>query len=191
MTNNLEQILAFIVEIDKLKRVSRMTKPVGLERHENSAEHSWHVALVALLLADEADQEIDVQRVVKMMLIHDIVEIDCGDVFVYDTQARDAIQECEQKAAKRIFGMLPQGRGEEFLGLWEEFEAGDTPEAQYAKAVDRIVPALQNINSEGSSWQTHGITLEQVLENNSKIRGISERVWQHMRGKIEKSELWE
>lgn len=138
----LDQQLAFILEIDKLKEVLRQTRLITGERRENSAEHSWHIALLAILLAEYANTPVDVLRVVKMLLIHDIVEIDAGDTFAYSAvpKAEQALR--EQLAAQRIFGLLPPDQEEEFVALWEEFEAGATPEAQFAHALDRFMPFL-------------------------------------------------
>lgn len=167
----------FILELEKLKSVLRKTKPVGQERYENSAEHSWQTALTAMVLLDEAAPDLDHLKVLKMLLIHDVVEIDCGDVFVYDQAARAAVQEAEEKAAARIFGLLPQPLGSELLQLFREFESRATPEAQFAKAVDRINPVLQNLSAGGQSWVEHGITRQQVLDMNREIKNASPALW--------------
>ena len=167
----------FILELEKLKGVLRKTRPVGLERYENSAEHSWQTALTAMVLLEEAPDEIDALKVLKMLLIHDVVEIDAGDVFVYDTNARAEIAEQEAEAAARIFGLLPAAIGEELLQLWHEFEGRQTAESRFAKAVDRINPVLQNLASEGHSWVENDIARHRVLAMNQEIETASPELW--------------
>lgn len=169
--------IQFILELDKLKAVLRQTKPVGLDRFENSAEHSWQAALTALVLLEEAEPEVDPLTVLKMMLIHDVVEIDAGDVFTYDELARADIAEKEEAAARRIFGMLPEPLGEELLQLWLEFEAAQTPSAKFAKAIDRVCPVLQNLASEGEGWVRHGISRQRVIKKNEDIAKASPKLW--------------
>ncbi|MEP1207872.1 MAG: HD domain-containing protein [Rhizobiaceae bacterium] len=169
--------IEFILELEKLKAVLRKTKPVGLERYENSAEHSWQTTLTALVLLDDAPAEIDALKVLKMLLIHDVVEIDAGDVFVYDTNARAEIAEQEAAAAERIFGLLPQTIGDELLQLWHEFEGRQTAESKFAKAVDRINPVLQNLAANGQSWVENDIARHRVLAMNSEIEAASPELW--------------
>ncbi len=167
----------FIVELDKLKAVLRQTKPVGLERLENSAEHSWQAAMTAMILLEDAGPEVDTLTVLKMMLIHDVVEIDAGDVFTYDESAREEIAVTEVAAAHRIFGLLPGKLGDELLALWLEFEAAKTPSAIFAKAIDRVCPVLQNLTSEGESWVRHGISRQRVIKKNEGIADASPELW--------------
>ncbi len=169
--------IEFILELEKLKGVLRKTKPVGQKRYENSAEHSWQTAMTAMILLDEAPDDLDVLKVLKMLLIHDVVEIDAGDVFVYDTNARSDIAELEAQAAQRIFGLLPDSIGEELLQLWHEFEERQTAESKFAKAVDRINPVLQNLASDGQSWVENSIPRERVLEVNREIQAASPQLW--------------
>ena len=136
--------IEFIKEIDKLKYIQRKTKLFNSDRNENDAEHSWHLAVMALILTQHANTDIDILKVVKMVLIHDIVEIDAGDVFIYDTQKNHSNTDEELMAAKRIFGILPKEQAEEFIAVWEEFEAGETNEAKFARSMDRLEPLLQN-----------------------------------------------
>lgn len=173
----LDQQLAFILEIDKLKEVLRQTRLITGERRENSAEHSWHIALLAILLAEYANTPVDVLRVVKMLLIHDIVEIDAGDTFAYSAvpKAEQALR--EQLAAQRIFGLLPPDQEEEFVALWEEFEAGATPEAQFAHALDRFMPFLHNFHGNGGTWRLFDVSYEQVLQRMHPVRAGSETLW--------------
>jgi putative hydrolase of HD superfamily len=149
----LEQQIAFLVEIDRLKQVLRRTRLVGGERRENSAEHSWHIAVIALVLAEYSNAEIDLARVIKMLLVHDIVEIDAGDTFAFDTAGYLDKADRERVAADRIYGLLPEDQARELRGLWEEFEAETTPEAQFANLADRLMPALQNYNNDGGTWR--------------------------------------
>ena len=172
-----EQKIKFIIELDKLKAVLRQTKPVGLNRFENSAEHSWHTALTALVFLEDAGPEVEPLTVLKMMLLHDVVEIDAGDVFAYDESARAEIAEAEEASAHRIFGMLPGKIGDEFLALWLEFEAAKTPSAIFAKAIDRVCPVLQNLASEGESWVRNGISRPRVIAKNEGITAASPKLW--------------
>ena len=185
----LEQQLTFIKEIDKLKDIYRRSYLLSQTRKENSAEHSWHVALMALLLKDHADNEINVGRVVEMLLIHDIVEIDAGDTFCYDEKGLQSQHERERKAADRIFGLLPDDQGKRFLDLWLEYEAEETDDARFAGAVDRLMPLLHNLGTEGKSWNENGIVKEQVLNRNSKIGKSASRIWEYL--EVELSEAVE
>ncbi|MEM9733482.1 MAG: HD domain-containing protein [Pseudomonadota bacterium] len=181
----MKNTIAFVNEMDKLKAVLRQTKPTGLERYENSAEHSWHTAMAALVLLDDAPAGVDALQVLKMLLIHDVVEIDAGDVFTYDEAARAAVAEAEEKAAIRIFGMLDSPLGHELLALWREFEAGETANARFAKALDRVGPCLQNLEQEGASWVKHGISRQRVLAKNKAIADASPALWEEIRARIE------
>jgi putative hydrolase of HD superfamily len=149
----LERQIAFLVEIDRLKQVLRRTRLVGGERRENSAEHSWHIAVIALVLAEYSNAPIDAGRVIKMLLVHDIVEVDAGDTFAFDAAAYLDKAERERVAADRIFGLLPADQERELRALWEEFEAEETPEARFANLADRLMPALQNYNNNGGTWR--------------------------------------
>ena len=179
--------LAFIAEIDRLKAVLRQNRVLRGERRENSAEHSWHLALMALVLAEHANQPVDLLRVVKMALLHDLVEIDAGDTFVYDQVGRAQQVEREQAAAQRIFGLLPADQSAEFRALWDEFEAAETMEARFGKALDRLAPVLLNVASSGQAWREHGVGADQVLSLNSRIALGSEALWQVARQAIEEA----
>lgn len=181
---NIEKILEFIVEIEKLKDVHRKTRPVGLERFENSAEHSWHVCLTALMLKDYANEEIDINRVIKMLLIHDLGEIDAGDTIVYAAHTSE-YQATEKAGISRLFNLLPDGMSDEFLDLWQEFESGETADARFAKAIDRVPPLLHNLHGEGHSWKAHGVTKEQVFSVNQRIEAGSKDLWSVIRKKLE------
>lgn len=173
-------VIHFLMEIDKLKLVERRTKIIGHGRPENSAEHSWHFAVAAMSLTPFAPENVDISRVVQMALLHDIVEIDVGDVLVYDLAARAAIADKEAVAAIRLFGLLPEPQSTQFLQLWQEYEAGISADARFAGALDRILPILQNLHNEGQSWRENGISLEQVLQRNALVGESWPELWQHV-----------
>ncbi len=179
--------IAFMVEMDKLKRILRRTRLVGGDRRETSAEHSWHIAVMAPILAEYSPVPIDVAKVVRMMLAHDIVEIDAGDTFVYDVAANADKEEREQKAADRLFGMLPADQAAEMRALWDEFEARETPEARFAAALDRLQPLLNNYHNEGGAWQQHGIRYEQVIERNRHMAAGAPALWEFTKRFIDES----
>ncbi|MDE2999781.1 MAG: HD domain-containing protein [Gemmatimonadota bacterium] len=186
--DRLERQIAFITEIDKLKQVLRRTYLIDGERRENSAEHSWHLAVMAVLLSEYAREELDLARVVKMLLLHDVVEIDAGDTFAYDEAAHADKEERERRAAERIFNLLPADMAGEAFALWEEFEAGATPEAKYAEALDRLQPILLNCGSGGIAWREHGISSEQVIARNRHIELGAPALWTYVRGLIDRAE---
>lgn len=184
----LEKQLKLLIELDRLKSVLRRTRVKSAEKRlENSAEHSWHVALMAILMEEHANEPVDIARVVKMLLLHDVVEIDAGDLFVYDTAASAEQEEKELKAAQRLFGMLPQEQGEELFELWTEFESAASADAKFAKALDRIIPMLLNYHNQGQSWLEHGVTREQALTVNQKIQFGSEALWDKAKQIIEEA----
>lgn len=185
--NQIDEIFSFIVEIEKLKNVIRKTKPVGLNRYENSGEHSWHVCLVALLFKEYANFEINIDRVIKMLLIHDLGEIDAGDTIIYAGETKE-IKELEAVGAQRVFGLLPDHLAEELLLLWREFEEGITPDAIYAKSIDRIPPLLHNLYGNGHSWKDNNVSPEQVYSINSRIAKGSEQVWESLKLKLKAAE---
>jgi putative hydrolase of HD superfamily len=176
-SNRLAQQIAFIVEIDKLKRILRQTLLTDASRQENSAEHSWHIALMAIVLAEYAPAEVDLLQAVKLLLIHDLVEIDAGDTFCYDLSGNQSKAQRELAAADRLFGLLPPEQGAELRSLWEEFEAQATPEAKFAAALDRLQPILNNQQTGGASWQKHGITSEQVLRRMQPVQEGAPELW--------------
>jgi putative hydrolase of HD superfamily len=171
------QQLRFIVEIDKLKRVLRRTLLTDKSRRENSAEHSWHIALMAPILAEYAAEDVDVLRVVKMLLVHDLVEIDAGDTFAYDADGHLDKEDRERAAADRIFGLLPADQRRELRELWDEFEVSESADARFALALDRLQPLLQNVHADGGTWRSHGVTQEQVLERMLPIKRTSDLLW--------------
>ena len=176
-TDTLLQQISFIKEIDKIKFIQRKTKLLNSNRHENDAEHSWHLAVMTLVLAEHANTPIDVLKVVKMVLIHDVVEIDAGDTFIYDTQNNHSNTVNERKAAKRIFGLLPQQQADEFIAIWEEFEAGLTNEAKFAKSMDRLEPLLQNTSNNGGTWREFDVDYSKVYEKKLAIKDGSLTLW--------------
>ncbi|RKN87006.1 HD domain-containing protein [Paenibacillus ginsengarvi] len=176
----LEQQLSFIIEIDKLKHIFRKTRLVRSDRFENDAEHTWHLAMMAVVLYEHANEpDLDLLTVLKMLLIHDLVEIDAGDTFAYDEKGLEGKFEREQAAAQRLFGMLPDDQKDEFIGLWMQFEARETKEAKFAAAVDRLQPMLFNYENEGQSWKEHGISSDRVLERNKHIAQGSTELWRY------------
>lgn len=166
----LEQQLAFVLEIDKLKTVLRQTLLTDMSRRENTAEHSWHLGVMAMLLTEYAVEPVNVLRAIKMVLVHDIVEVDAGDTFAYDGLANQDKEDREQRAAQRLFGMLPEEQGREFHELWNEFEARRTPESKYANAIDRLQPLLHNWKTEGGTWRIHKVTKPAVLRRMEPVK---------------------
>ena len=173
----LEQQMAFLLELDKAKSVYRRTYVTAEDRLENDAEHMWHLALFVLVLAEHAATAIDVARAMSLVLLHDIVEIDAGDVFIYDEGAAAEKEAKEVAAADRIYGLLPDDQRDYLRGLWEEFEANETPEARFARSVDRLAPLLLNHASEGRPWREHGITAGRVRHVNGKINDGAPALW--------------
>ena len=176
--DQLLQQINFIKEIDKIKYIQRKTKLFHSDRPENDAEHSWHLAMMTIVLAEHSDVPVDVLKVLKMVLIHDIVEIDAGDTFIYDTQKSHSNTENELIAAKRIFGLLPDEQAEELIEIWQEFEAGETPEARFAKAMDRIEPLLQNTSNNGGTWREFDVDYSKVFEKKKVIAQGSATLWE-------------
>lgn len=184
--NRLQQQIEFILEVDKLKQVFRQSRITDGSREENDAEHSWHLALMAILLTEYSNHpKIDVLKVLKMLLIHDLVEIDAGDTFIYDTDKNQNKRERENYAAKRIFGLLPSDQEKEFMELWEEFEAGNTPEAKFSAAMDRLQPSLLNYRTQGHTWKKFGIKYDRVIHKNRQIAEGSTILWDYYQELLE------
>ncbi len=177
----LDRQIAFTLELDRLKQVERRTWLLDRTRRENDAEHSWHLAMLALVFADQAGPEVAIDRVVRMLLIHDLVEIDVGDSFLFDDEAAADQQACERRAADRIFGLLPPDQGLALRALWDEFEARVTPDARFAKALDRFQPLLHDHLTDGGSWRDHAVTAAQVADRLSVIGDGAPRLWDHAR----------
>lgn len=191
----LEQQINFILEIDKIKKISRQTYLADGSRPENDAEHSWHLATMCFLLKEYANEEFDVLHTIEMVLIHDMIEIDAGDTYAYDSEANKSKRERELKAADRIFNLLPPDQAEYVRGLWDEFEEGDTPEARFANTLDKIQPLLLNDASGGTAWKSHGVHLAQILKRNEKTPKGSESLWEYckpiLKENIEKGNIIE
>jgi putative hydrolase of HD superfamily len=184
----LSQQINFICELDKLKQVQRQTWLMDGRRQENSAEHSWHIAVMAMVLAEYAPaRELDLARVVQMLLVHDIVEIDAGDTFCYDTAAVAHQAADEERAAERLFGLLPVDQAEYFRGLWNEFEDRETSESLLANALDRLQPILNNYYSNGKSWQIHGVAKDQVRQRNRMMGDGAPELWAFIEGLLKRA----
>lgn len=183
----IEKQISFIVEIDKVKNIFRQTLLVDGNRKENDAEHSWHIALMAILLKEYAEEEVDVLKVMTMVLLHDLVEIDAGDTYAYDTVAAASKREREVKAAERIFGMLPEDQGSYFRALWDEFEEYETADAKYAHLLDNFQPLLLNDASGGISWREHGVKKSQIYKRNERIEETSETIWKKIQELVDKN----
>lgn len=176
----LTQQIEFIAECDRLKEVFRQTLNTHSRRAENDAEHSWHLCLCVIVLAEHANvPTLDILRVLKMLIVHDLVEIDAGDTFAYDTAAMAGQHAREAVAAERIFGLLPPDQAREFRALWDEFEAKETPEAKFATAVDRFQPMLLNCRSQGAAWRRHGVTHDRVVARNRHIADGCDPLWRY------------
>lgn len=178
-TDNLVKQISFIKEIDKLKYIQRKTKLFNSNRPENDAEHSWHLAMMTVVLAEHSNKPIDVLKVLKMVLIHDIVEIDAGDIFIYDTVKNHANTDQERIAAKRIFGLLPPKQAEGFIAIWEEFEEGITDDAKFAKSMDRFEPLLQNASNKGGTWAEFKVDYQKVYAKKKAIKEGSTSIWSY------------
>ena len=186
-TDNLLRQINFIKEIDKVKYIQRKTKLFNSDRNENDAEHSWHLAMMTLVLAEHSDVPIDILKVLKMVLIHDIVEIDAGDTFIYDTAKSHSNTDEERIAANRIFGLLPKEQADEFIAVWEEFESGQTNEAKFAKSMDRFEPLLQNTSNNGGTWAEFDVDYTKVYEKKKAIKDGSSAIWQYAEHLINES----
>jgi putative hydrolase of HD superfamily len=184
----LDQQMRFVGEIDRLKGVLRQTMLAGPGRRENSAEHSWHLAMMAVTLGEHAPPGTDISRVTAMLLLHDLVEIDAGDLFVYADDAQQARQEeAERAAADRLFALLPPDQAARFRGLWDEFEERRTPEARFARGLDRLQPMLENLTAGGGTWKEHGITADRVLDKVKLIEDGSPSLGRYAAGLVERA----
>ncbi|MGD9902726.1 MAG: HD family hydrolase [Vicinamibacterales bacterium] len=181
----MQPIVDFILELDRLKTVTRRTRPLGLDRQENSAEHSWHIAVMATSLVQHAAEPVNLDRVIRMLLVHDIGEIDTGDTMVYTTEGLAERKAGERAAVTRIFGLLPEGRGAELLALWEEFEAEQTAEARFAHAMDRAVPVLLNLANDGQSWVDNGIDYHRVVARvGPQVKAGCPALWDYLEQRL-------
>ncbi|MFQ4136050.1 HD domain-containing protein [Nodosilinea sp. PGN35] len=188
MTNQrLQQQIAFVVEIDRLKQVLRQTLLIDASRRENSAEHSWHLAMMALVLAEYAPVGVDIQRAIHQVLVHDLVEIDAGDTFCYDSAGHKDKAQREQQAADRIFGLLPAPVAQDLRQLWDEFESQTTPTARFAAALDRMQPLLHNWRTGGGTWRQHSICRAQVMQRMAPVETGAPELWPFVLEVIEES----
>lgn len=183
----LKKQMEFIIEVDKLKNIIRQTNLTNGERKENDAEHSWHLALMAVFLSEYAKEPVDVLQVIKMVLIHDLVEIDAGDTYLYDESGNGTKAAREQKAAERIFNILPGDQAEELFQLWQEFEDRKTPESKFANTLDRIQPVLLNDATEGRAWREHDVCIDQIMSKNEYTSQGSDVLWAYIQEVFEKN----
>lgn len=183
----LKKQMEFIIEVDKLKDIIRQTNLTNGERKENDAEHSWHLALMAVFLSEYAKEPVDVLQVIKMVLIHDLVEIDAGDTYLYDEAGNSTKAAREQKAAERIFNILPGDQAEELFQLWQEFEDRKTPESKFANTLDRIQPVLLNDATEGRAWREHDVCIDQIMSKNEYTSQGSDVLWAYIQEVFEKN----
>ena len=183
----LKKQMEFIIEVDKLKDIIRQTNLTNGERKENDAEHSWHLALMAVFLSEYAKEPVDVLQVIKMVLIHDLVEIDAGDTYLYDEAGNGTKAAIEQKAAERIFNILPGDQAEELFQLWQEFEDRKTPESKFANTLDRIQPVLLNDATEGRAWREHDVCIDQIMSKNEYTSQGSDVLWAYIQEVFEKN----
>ena len=179
--NRLEQQLQFILEIDKVKKIIRQTPLSDASRKENDAEHSWHIALMAYLLQEYVEEPVEVSKVMLMVLIHDLVEIDAGDTYAYDEEGKKTQADREKKAADRIYGLLPEEQGKMLYDLWLEFEAQKTPEAKFARVMDNLQPMMLNAATDGKAWVEHGVHLAQIMKRNENTAEYSETLMEYAR----------
>ncbi len=187
MKERLQKQLDFILELDRLKYITRQSYVADGSRHENDSEHSWHLALMAMLLSEYANEPVDVLHVVKMVLIHDAVEIDAGDTYAYDDAGNATKRQREEAAADRIFNILPTDQAAEMRDIWEEFEANETPEARFANALDRVQPIMLNDTTGGRAWREHEVAAQQVINRNQNTHLGSEELWAYAKGLVEKN----
>lgn len=177
MDERMQRQLDFILTVDKEKEIFRQTYLADGSRRENDAEHAWHIALMAVLLREYASSEVDVLKVMTMLLIHDVVEVEAGDTYAYDYEAQKTVKEREQKAADHLFGLLPADQEKQFRALWDEFEAYETPEARYAHVLDNFQPFLLNAFSGGKSWLEHGASDANIRRRNPKTAETAPAIW--------------
>jgi putative hydrolase of HD superfamily len=188
MPSRLSQQIEFILEVDKLKQILRQSLKITDRQRENDAEHSWHLSLMVLVLAEHANTpDLDILKVLGMVIVHDLVEIDAGDTFVYDEAAMVGKLDRERAAADRIFNLLPEDQAKRFRALWDEFEERQSPEARFAAALDRLQPVLLNVNTDGHAWKHHGIRHDQVLDRNRRMAEGSETIWEFAKSEIQRA----
>ncbi len=181
LSSRFEKQLRFIFEVDKIKKIVRQTLLLDSSRQENDAEHSWHMSLAIFVLSEHSNfTNVDLAKAVKMALIHDIVEIDAGDTFAYDAKGYEDKAEREQKAAERIFGLLPDDQKKEYISVWNEFELGQSPEAKFVGAIDKFMPIMHNYLTNGQQWNKHHVSGQMVKKRNAPMKGGSLKLWNHV-----------
>ncbi|MPW25739.1 HD domain-containing protein [Alkalibaculum sp. M08DMB] len=185
MNNRILKDIEFIVEIDKMKSILRQTKIIGENRREDDAEHSWHIAVMAMILCEYANDKIDIGKVIKMVLIHDLVEIYAGDTFCYDKEGNLGKRDREIAAADKIYGMLQDDKRKELRALWDEFEEMNTPESLFAASMDRLQPMLNNYHSDGGTWKKYKVTRSQVYNRIAPVKKSSDQIWDYIKFMIE------
>lgn len=185
MSEDIQSRINFMTAIDALKEVQRKSYLMSGTRFENSAEHSWAVSTFALIMQDYAPNEVDIQNVIKMLLIHDIVEVDAGDTLLYDEQANASKKQREITAANKLFGILPERLAKELRSTWDEFEEEQTNDAKFAAALDRLIPLLHNIHTKGRAWKELAVRYEQIITKNQKIKNSSPELWSYIKDKID------
>ena len=182
--NKLQKDMDFIIELDKMKSIYRMTSLIGKDIREDDAQHSWHITIMAVILQEYANEEINILKVMKMLLIHDLVEIYAGDTFCYDEVGYLDKFERESKAAEKIFGILDEEKGNEFKALWLEFEEMETKDALFAASMDRIQPMLNNYYNDGGTWKKHKISKDKIYKRAEPIKESSDKIWAYTEGLI-------
>ncbi|MGN0242438.1 MAG: HD family hydrolase [Lachnospiraceae bacterium] len=185
--NRLEQQMNFLLELDKLKQIKRQTLLIDGTRQENDVEHSWHLTLFAMVLSEYANEQVDLLKTMKMVMLHDVIELDAGDTYAYDETGNATKKEREEKAADRIFHLLPEDQAAEYRALWDEFEAMDTPESKFANTLDKIQPVLLNHLEGGTNWRKHHVKERQILDRNKRTPEGSQSLWDYVRPIIEEN----
>lgn len=185
MDSRIMKDIEFIVELDRMKTILRQTSLITEDRREDDAQHSWHIAVMAMVLSDYANEEINVNRVIKMLLIHDLVELYAGDTFCYDEEGNKDKRQRELEAAEKIFGMLEPGKAAEFRGLWDEFEEMETPEALFAASMDRLQPMLNNYYNGGGTWRKRGVPQSDIYKRISPVKDSSDELWKFVEHMLE------
>lgn len=185
ISKRLMKDIEFIVELDKMKSILRQTSLINEDRREDDAQHSWHISIMAMVLGEYSDEKIDICKVIKMLLTHDLVEIYAGDTFCYDKKGNEDKKEREIKAAEKIFGILEEDKGKEFRELWDEFEEGETAEAIFAASMDRLQPMLNNYNNNGGTWKKFNVSKEDIYKRIEPVKKSSEQLWEFVESMIE------
>lgn len=185
MNERIKKDIEFIVELDRMKTILRQTSLIGEDRREDDAQHSWHIAVMTMVLSEYSNDEFDVNRAIKMLLIHDLVELYAGDTFCYDAAANLDKRDRELQAADKIFGMLGDEKGLFFRALWDEFEGMKTPEAKFAASMDRLQPMLNNYYNDGGTWRKFGVAHQDVIKRISPLKGTSDQLWQFVEDMLE------